>query len=90
MLSSILSNFGGDFVGMIGKSISKKINKIKEMAVEVALGFVFFCMAVLFGLTALMFFLKEYLQLNYTTSFLCTGIVALIIAYAIYKILSKE
>ncbi|MFA5125952.1 MAG: hypothetical protein WC462_03035 [archaeon] len=90
IFSSFLDNFRDNFIGAMGKTIKEKIRKLEKMALEIALSFVFFFISIIFVLVALMFFLKEYFHFSYSLSFLCIGIVALLIAYAIYGIVNKE
>ena len=90
MFSTFLENLKENAIGMIGKTIREKVRKLEKMALEIALSFVFFFIAIIFVLVALMFFLNEYFHFNYSLSFLCVGIVALIIAYAIYRVVNKE
>ena len=93
-ISAFVENFKGTIIENIKvnviDNIRKKIKKLEKMALEIALSIVFFFIAIIFVLVALMFFLKEYFNFSYSLSFLCTGIIALIVAYAIYRVANKE
>jgi high-affinity K+ transport system ATPase subunit B len=90
IFSSFLDNFKDNFVKTMKKTIKEKIKKLEKMALEIALSFVFFFISIIFVLVSLMFFLKEYFHFGYSLSFMCVGITALLIAYAIYGIVNKE
>jgi len=90
IFGSIFDGFRENIMGAVGKMIKEKIVKMEKMVLEIALSMVFFVMAIFFILLAVMFFLREYQHLNYTTSFLCVGIIAIIIALVIYKFANKK
>lgn len=90
MISSFMGNVRENVIGMIGKTVKEKIRKMEKMALEIAMSFVFFFIALIFVLIALMFFLKEYFNFSYSLSFLCVGILALLIAFFIYKLVNNE
>ncbi|MFA5930805.1 MAG: phage holin family protein [archaeon] len=90
MISSFMGNIRENFIGMIGKTVKEKIRKLEKMALEIAMSFVFLFIALIFVLISLMFFLKEYLGFSYSLSFLCVGLLALLIAFFIYKLVNNE
>jgi Fe2+ transport system protein B len=89
MFSPIIDGIKDTVVGVVGRMVKEKIMQLEKMVLEIALSFVFLAVAIFFFLAALVFFLREYAQLTYTVSFLCVGIIALVIAFIIYKIVGK-
>ena len=90
LLSPIINGLKENVLATAGQMIKDKVRKMEQMVMELALSLVFFVMATFFVLIALMFFLKEQYKFSYSLSFLCIGIIALLLAFAIYKFANKE
>ena len=90
IVAMLINNLKENFIGKAIEMAKERIKRMQTMAMELAVSLIFFLMAIVFMLGALMFLLKEYFLLSYTISFFFTGIVAIIIAFVFYKIAKKE
>jgi|GEM_PF-1732190 len=90
IVTMLINNLKDNFIGKMSTMIKEKIKKAEKMTIELALSMIFFLMAILFILGALMFFLVEYFSWTYSASLFCTGLVAIIISYVLYKFATKE
>ncbi|MFA6065268.1 MAG: hypothetical protein WCW44_03825 [archaeon] len=90
LITMLMNNLKDNFIGKMSAMIKEKIKKAEKMTIELALSMIFFLMAILFILGALMFFLREYFLLTYSLSFFATGVVAIIVSYVLYKFATKE
>jgi hypothetical protein len=90
LVAMLMNNLKENFIGKAISVAKEKIKKLQKMTLELAVSMIFFVMAIFFMLGALMLCLKEYFLLSYSVSFFVTGIVAMLIAYVLYKFAIKE
>jgi len=90
VLTTMLLNIKENVVGNTTRIIKEKIQRISKIGAELAIGFLFLSLSALFILLGLVFFVKEYLQMNYFVGFFCAGIIALIVSLISYYFIKKN
>ena len=90
MFAPIVNALKENILGALGKMVSEKIRKIEKIGAELVMSFLFFVFGALFLLIALVFFVKEYLKMDYFVGFLCAGILAMLIAFIAYEFAKKN
>ena len=90
IVAMLVNNLKDNFIGKMASIAKEKIKKLQKMTLELAVSMIFFMMAIFFILGAIMFFLKEYYLMSYSVSFFCTGLIAMVVAFVLYKFAVKE
>lgn len=77
-------------ISLVKSMIQEKVKQAEKLGTEIAFLLTFLVIGVFFVLTSIAFLLHEYFFLTYFVSFLSVGIVSLIAAFIIYKMIKKD